>query len=211
MAHLLVMGYPIIDSNGFKLLVMSNKFTSRTVISIMNKRTLVPATMEGKKVRLTVRGNGVLIDVKTKDGELVQSIIEEGMVFQKVVFNTESNSGLAMSNPLNKALSAAAIAAERAGNVDEADKLFKDFLNGVQLSFSVPSTSSILAKLTDRVDISAKVIKITTENGSLLTIDPTSISVLAPEELKAVSFSFDAEPEAEVAPVDETVAGALQA
>jgi hypothetical protein len=156
----------------------------------MRKRTLVPETLVGKKVVLTIRGNGTTIDVKDKAGNFVQSVVEVGTVFQKVIFNTESNSGIAMASALNKQILQDAIAAERLGDADKASDLFQDFLNKVQLSFSVPSTSSLIGKLSDRIDISARVIKVTTENGSLLTIDPTTIAVKEPEMLASVDFDL---------------------
>lgn len=180
---------------------MSRQINKASVINIMNRRSLVPATMEGKKVRLTIQGNGTLVDVKDKEGNLVLSILEDGTNFQKIIYNTGSNSGLAMSNPRNKEYGALGLAAEKAGDRDEAHKQFSLLLNAMQLSFSVPATSAVNAQLGDRVDIAAKVIKITTDNGSLLTIDPTTIQVLRPEELAATSFSFD--DEAEVKTDDE--------
>jgi hypothetical protein len=168
----------------------SMKFTSKSVTGIMRKRTLVPETLVGKKVVLTIRGNGTTVDVKDKEGNYVQSVVQAGTVFQKVIFNTESNSGIAMASARNKQILQEALAAERLGNADEASDLFQDFLNAVQLSFSVPTTSSLIGKLSDRIDISARVIKVTTENGSLLTIDPTSIAIKEPETLAPVDFDL---------------------
>lgn len=193
-------------------MAQSRVFNSQSVVRIMQKRTTVPATMEGKKVRLTVRGNGQRFEPKNSKGEYVTSITDPGVVFAVIIYNTESNSGVALSNPRNKELAAKGMAAERAGNTEEAHKLFSEFLNNVQLSFSVPESSTVNAKLADRVDISAKIIKITTENGSLLTIDPASISILAPEELAPTSFSFDAiedekKEQSDAPVVDELIGG----
>lgn len=166
---------------------------SKSVHGIMNKRTLLTEAMIGKKVQLTIRGNGTLVDVKTKTGELVQSVVEPGTVFQKYIFNTESNSGIALANVNNKTLAAEGMAHERAGNVEEAHKSFSSFLNAVQVSFNIPATAgAIIAKLGDRVDISARVVKVTTENGSLLTLDPATISVLTPEALVSTTFDMSA-------------------
>lgn len=164
-------------------------FNSKNVQQIMRKRTLVPETLVGKKVILTIRGNGTTIDVKDKSGNFVQSVVEAGTVFQKVIFNTESNSGIAMASVRNKQILQEALAAEKLG-APEASDLFQDFLNAVQLSFSVPTTSSLIGKLGDRIDISARVIKVTTENGSLLTIDPATIAVKEPESLAPVDFDI---------------------
>lgn len=175
-------------------------FTSKTVLSFMNSRTLIQATDEGKRVQLVVRGNGSQPqDVKTKDGVLVRSVVDTDLVFQVIIFNTNSNSGIAMMNDLNKTLLKEGMVAEKTGNKELAHAKFNEFLNAVAVSFNVPTTSSILEKLQDRVHIAATVVKITTPNGSLLTIDPKSISVLAPEKLVATAFTL---------PVDEDVPAA---
>lgn len=180
---------------------MARLINKSGVLAIMNKRIPVGEQSIGKKVLFTVQGNGTTVDVKNAAGELVQSVVEPGTVFQAVIFNLQANSGLAMKDARHKAESAAGLAAERAGNPEEAHKHFSAFLNGVQMSFNVPTTSPILAKLGDRVDISARVVKITTEKGSLLTIDATTIRVVEPEVLAPVTFSFDEE-------LDETPANA---
>ncbi len=183
---------------------------SKSVLVIMNRRKSVPATMVGKKVQLTIRGNGNTIDVKNKTGELVQSVVLPGTVFQKVIFNLDANSGIAMSSAINRQLSKDAMAAERAGDKDTASKLFSDLLNAFQMSFSVPTTNeALLEQLGDRVDIVAEVVLVTTENGSLLTIDPNTIRIAAPERLAATVFSFDEAPDADPVETDEEKAARL--
>lgn len=169
------------------------QLTKTAVKAIMKSRDEVPESLIGKKVMLTIQGNGVIIDVKNAAGEAVQSVVEPGTVFQKVIFNCKANSGLAMKNIRNLAFWTAGKAAEAAGNSEEAHEAYSDFLNSVQLSFSVPTTSSIKDQLSNGVDISAKVIEIKTENGSLLTIDPATIGILAPAVLGKTTFSFDDE------------------
>lgn len=162
-----------------------------SVKGIMNKRILIPASAEGKSFLFTIQGNGNVIDVKNKAGELVQSIVEEGTVLQKTIFNTRANSGHAMGLEINKQLLKDAVAAERAGDATKAHELFNKYLNAVQISLSVLHPSSLLSQLSTNVDIKGKVQKITTDNGSLLTIDPSSISVVAPEIAGTTNFSFD--------------------
>lgn len=165
----------------------------KAVAAIMNARILVPLSMVGRTVSLSVQGNGNIVDVKNAAGELVQSAVEEGTVFQKHIFNCKANSELAMKNIRNIAILKAGIAAEKAGNFEEANKQFSDYLNKVQLSFNVPTTQSIASQIGNGTDIAAKVMKVDTEKGSLLTIDPKTIRVMEPELLAATSFSFDDE------------------
>src|ERR1700743_459119 len=144
---------------------MARLMNKSSVVAIMNKRGKLDEKLVGKKVQFTIQGNGTTVDVKTKEGILVQSVVEPGTVFQKVIFNLQANSSIASKNPANHALAAAGLKAELAGNFEEAHKHYTEFLNAMQVSFSVPSTSPILAQLGDRVDIEARVVKITTENG----------------------------------------------
>lgn len=168
--------------------------TSQMLMRLMNSRTLIQATDEGKRVELAIRGDGSAPqDVKDKAGNLIQSVVETGTVFQTIIFNTMSNSGIAMGNELNKTLLKEGLAAEKAGNKELAHEKFNAYLNAVTVSFNVPTTSSVLQKLADRVHIAAVIVKVTTPNGSLLTIDPKSISVLAPEKLAVTSFVLPSE------------------
>lgn len=189
----------------------TRQLNKKAVVNIMNKRVLITEAHVGKKLLFTIEGDGTIIDVKTKDGELVQSVVEEGTVAQKFIFNLQANSGIAMKNEQTRSLSAEGLAAEKAGNATLAHEKFGDFLNKTRMSFNVFTTSSIVGKLHDRVDISARVTKITTPNGSLLTIDPSTISIVAPEAANTTVFSFDDEEVKDDAPEGngETAEGIL--
>jgi hypothetical protein len=178
---------------------MAQLMNRKMAEGVMNKRARIDESYVGKKVAFTIRGNGTVVDVKNKAGELIQSVVEPGTVFQTCIFNLQAVSSIAMKNPLNHALAAAAIAAERAGDYVEADKQYQAFLNKTGISFNIPTTSRTYLLLGDQVDIVARVIKVTTENGSLLTIDPSTIRVAEPELPTIGGFSFEvAEPKKEV-------------
>lgn len=183
-------------------------------MQIMNKRTLIRTTDEGKKVVLTVQGNGNIVDVKNKANELVMSTIPgyEGTVLQKKIFNAKAVSQLAMNDPRNKELLKEGKAAEKAGDTKTADEKFTAYLNAVQVSFGVLLPSATADAITNGCEIAANIQKVTTENGSLLTIDASTIAIKEPERLGKVNFSFDDEDEKApatteevAAPVEETV------
>lgn len=178
--------------------------TKQSVIAIMSKRILIPATAEGKRVKMVVQGNGNIIDVKTKEGEFVESVVEPGTTLQKKIFNARANSQLAMSNPRNQQLLKDALKAEAAGDAEKAHDLYSQYLNAVQFSFGVLLPNSKADLLADGVEIAGQIQKVTTENGSLLTIgDPSTITVVAPESYGATSFDlsmFEDEDEAEEQP-----------
>lgn len=168
---------------------------AQSVNAIMRKRSSLPVSMVGKKVVMTIQGDGNVIDVKNAKGELVLSTLpgQEGIVLQKKIFNVKTNSQLALSNPRNRQYLIDAAKAEKAGDVDAANELYNQFLNSCQVSFGIILPSAIADKLANGVDISATVQKIDTENGSLLTIDTSTISIKEPEVLdNGTSFDVSA-------------------
>ena len=167
---------------------------SKAVAAIMTKRQPVPASAVGKKVVLTVQGDGNVIDVVDKAGQPVLSTIkgQEGVILQKKIFNCKANSQLAMTNARTRGYMIAGLAAEQKGNATAAHEEFNAYLNGCQLSFGIILPSATADALSNGVDIAAKVQLVTTDNGSLLTIDPSTISVQAPEYLDAsTAFSLE--------------------
>jgi hypothetical protein len=166
--------------------------TLQSVKSIMNKRTLIPQEAVGKRVKLAIQGNGNTIDVKDKEGKMVASIVDPSLVLQKTIFNTKANSGLAVSNERNRQILKDAVAAEKAKDFEKAHDLYNQYLNATQLSFGILLPSSIIAKLASGVEIAATVEQVTTDNGSLLTIDPSTISIVEPEVYGKTTFDMEA-------------------
>lgn len=156
----------------------------------MQKRQTIPAEAVGKRVKFMIQGNGNVIDVKDREGNLVQSIVEPGTVLQKKIFNVRANSALAMQNDRTRGYIKAAMAAEKAGKAEEAAELYNNYLNATQISFGVLLPSAIVAKLSTGVEIAATLQRVDTENGSLLTIDPTTISVVEPEVYGTTTFDL---------------------
>lgn len=164
-----------------------------SVKSIMTKRILVPSDAEGKLVKMFIQGNGNIVDVKNKEGELVTSSVkgQEGVVLQKKIFNLRAASQLAMSNPRNRQFLIDGLAAEKAGDTAKAHELFNAYLNATQVSFGVILPSPIAEKLSTGVQVQAVIAKVTTENGSLLTIDSSTLSVVAAENYGTATFDLD--------------------
>ena len=187
----------------------SRLLSSSAVKSIMSKRITIPELAVGKRVRMLVQGDGVVIDVKDKDGELVLSTIpgQEGVVLQKKIFNAKANSALALVNPRNRQFIMDGLKAEKAGKAAEAHDFFNQYLNAAQISFGVLLPSTVADKLHNGDEIAATIIRVDTENGSLLTIDPSTISVLEPETYVTANFDladFEAAMAAETKPKADT-------
>jgi hypothetical protein len=165
-----------------------------SVKRIMNQRVLIPATSVGKRVRCLLQGDGNVVDVTTKDGSIVMSTApgSEGIGLTKRIHNLRAVSQIALNNPRNRQYLKDGIAAEKAGDAKKADELLTEYLNATQVSFGIIlGGNSIADKLHNGVEIAATVIKVDTENGSLLTIDPSTISVMEPDVLSAVNFDID--------------------
>lgn len=193
----------------FNMATTQRQLTKQSVKNIMNSRMVAPASLVGKKVTLVIEGNGAIIDVKNSKGELVPSISGDGTVFQKKIFNTKANSGIAMASTRNAEYLKAGLAFEKAGDMEKAHEQYNLFLRAVQLDFSVPTNSPVIDKLANGVEIGARLIEVKTERGSLLTIDPATISVLEPAALAKTTFDFEEEDEQPAATASEI--GSLKA
>ena len=170
----------------------ANPLTKKSVARIMNSRKVVTEQHVGQTVTLRIQGDGNVIDVTDKNGDFVASE-STGEVLQKKIFNCKANSQMAISNSRNAALALEAINLDAAGDAQGADKAFSDFTNACQLSFNVLLPNSKASKLADGVEFTAEVIKVTTDNGSLLTIDPTTIAIKQALVLEAsTGFDMDA-------------------
>lgn len=163
-----------------------------SVNAIMKQRTALTEKQIGKKVVFTIQGGATKIFVTDKNGAPVESMAEPGTVLERMIYNLQTTSAVAMKNPRNLELLRAGLDAEKAGDAQTAHENFNKFLNAVQVSFGILLPSKIVDKLSNGVDISAKVELITTENGSLLTIDPKTISIQEPEVIGKTTFDMDA-------------------
>jgi hypothetical protein len=151
--------------------------TLQSVQNVLNARKQITEAMEGSFQVLTVRGSGNVIPVKTKDGENVPAADGSGLMLEKKLFNLVCNSAIAIKNPRNQAILREAYAAEKAGDATKAAELYNQYLNKTQVSISVLSTTAMFDRIQDGDQIKGKVQKITTENGSILTLDPKSLSI----------------------------------
>lgn len=162
-----------------------------SVKAIFNKRGLITKAQIGKRVRLTVQSGGNVIDVENSDGEKIfEAGSNDGVVLQKKLFNLKCNSEVAIKNERNKGILKEANELEKAGDAEKAHDGYNDYLNKVQVSVGILSTASMFNKLQAGDEIAAQVQLITTENGELLTIDPSTISIMAPETVAQSSFDM---------------------
>lgn len=164
-----------------------------SVKSIMNRRVLIVNSMIGKRVRMFIQGDGTVLDAKHKDGSYVLSTVagQEGTVLQKRIFNLQANAQAAMTTPLNREALKRGIDAEKAGDMEKAHEAYNEYLNRCQLTFGILLPNPTADKLGHGVEIAATIQQVTTDNGSLLTIDPSTISIVEPEVAGSTVFNVD--------------------
>lgn len=175
--------------------------TFTALVAIMNKRVRLTSAMLNRKVIASIVGNGNVIDVTDKAGNLVQSADGSG-ILRKRIFNLNATSEVAMKNPANiallqqiKALHTAGADGKPvvvAGQEQVVHDLINEFLNKTQVTFSLLSGTSLFdsADLTNGSEISGKLIEVVTDKGSLLTIEPSTISVAEAIVPDAEKFDF---------------------
>jgi hypothetical protein len=106
-------------------------FNNRHQTGVINRNNV------GEQYTFRIAGPGNDIDVTDRDGNLVQSVVEPGIVLRKRIFNVTAISAIALANPVIMALAVQAEDAEKAGDAVLADELYNQWLNKTSVSFSV--------------------------------------------------------------------------
>ena len=140
--------------------------------AIYNKRKMVGMSLVGRLIGFQIVGNPTTIPVIDKEGHQVFG--SDGQPLMKVIYNTNLNSQIALHVPDNKELlKKAAAGDEEAANA---------WLNSQQISFSHIGDTP---RFTTRQSVEGVVQLVTTERGSLLTIDPSTICAVKAATLQA--------------------------
>lgn len=174
---------------------------TKRALAILNSRKRLGRANVGQQVMLAIQGNGTY---QTADQQR-QSDAEKGRpaakeYFDKYIYNTKAFSLDAVMDIENKKLFAAAVKAESAGNVEEATKLFNQYLNNVQVSFNLIDNST-RAKLNDGDAITAYV-ELVKNRDDKEVVALRDVKYKAPTQLDSVKFDItdlimdDAAPEA---------------
>lgn len=156
---------------------------AKATTAIIASRAIVKSTQDGDTVRFHIQGNGNLIPVTTREGAQVMAAGTDNIPLTKTIYGVKANSHVAMLNPNNQKLLREAMQAETDGEVEEAHKLFNQYLNKIQVSFSVihnPGRRAV--QFYNQQLVEGEVRMITTENGSLITMEntrPVAVAKLA--------------------------------
>lgn len=183
----------------------SFQLTAQTVQNIIASRSIVKLQQAqmGDTVRFHIQGNGFTLPVTDKTGAQVLDRQTQQPLF-KTIYGVKANSHVAMMNPLNREILTNAMKAETAGNVEEAHTLYNQYLNKIQVSFSVVlNHNRVNPSFYDKQLVEGECQLITTENGSLITMQNVRGAAVA-KLAKTPEFSLadlmsisDGEPKAE--------------
>ena len=180
--------------------------------TLMNKRRIINANNDGQQMVFSVVGNGTIIPML--DGDKQPVLDDAGRPISKRIFNVNAASGVALSNPAFDKILFDAVTAEQAGDEEQANDLYREYLNKTQVSFSVPDYKAGFDGITDGDEIKAHVQLITTDKGQILTLDKPVVkaAVAAPmanisleDKLAAFKMSLGT-PAPKAAPAGETPA-----
>lgn len=190
---------------------MSTPLNKKSAKAIFSSRPLVPTTAIGQKQMFSVQSVSAPQDVKDAQGNLVLEANGTGAVLRRIIVALRANSEIAVLNERTKAIRAEAMAAEAAGNTAKAHELFNQYLNKCQLSFNVLSTSSNFGKIEKGDDVKGVIEKVTTENGSLMTLIEVSIAKVERASAKSTWDDEDASTATEDAEAIAAAAAAVTA
>lgn len=153
-------------------------------IAIINSRTALSRTHVGQQVLLTVQGAGTFQTAAQQEAKTPG----QKAYFDKYIHNLKANSTEAMSRQENKAILAAAMKAEAAGNVEEAGDLFNEYLNNVQVSFNAIARAGV-RKFEDGDMCTALVEEADTKSGNKAIV-VNQVKYKAPTTVERVKFSI---------------------
>jgi len=166
----------------------SFKLDAKATQKIIAKRRIFRAADAGTIFKFDIQGNGTTIPVLNKDKAQVNDAA--GLPLYKTIYNTNVNSHVAMLNPRNQAILREAMVAETAGNMELAHEKFNEYLNAVQVSFSVILNNGRTNPVFSKGDlVKGKVQLITTDNGQLLTVENVT-AVRIEEASSTMSFNL---------------------
>jgi hypothetical protein len=156
--------------------------------AILNKRKTIKADHIGSQIVLAVQGNGqFLAKGFTYDGPKGAT---ENM-FDRWIYNLQANSAYSMQRPENKAILVEAMKAEAAGDLEAATDLFNDFLNAIQVSFSVivnPGSSPRKFESGDQVKATVEEV---TNGAGVKQLVVNDVRYKAPVAVEATKFTVE--------------------
>lgn len=159
----------------------------KSMLQILNKRKTVTTNHVGQQVVLAVQGNGQFL----AKGFQYPSPDGKGMTenqFDRTIYNLQANSQLSMQRAESKAILTEALKAENAGDSATAHDLFNDYLNAVQVSFSVIENAGSTSRKFASGDQVTAVVDQTVGRSGLPQLVVNDVRYKAPVTIAAKAF-----------------------
>lgn len=166
---------PTVSTNGRRLIDAAG------ALAIFNSRKTLTTKLIGEPVTLRVASDGQFLPQGfAYDGAAGATV----NAFDRTIYNLKANSQLSALRKENKQLFMSAMKAESAGDRQLAHDLFNEWLNNVQISFSVIEPSSRVFHRGDYVV--CEVAEVTSKSGErqLVVNDVQAKTITAPASIK---------------------------
>lgn len=116
------------------------RLDQQTVINILNnKRTTITPKEIGKLIRAYVQGTPQFF---AKGSLYTTNGVERENALDRMIYNLTLTDAAKMTKKENRQLFTDAVKAESAGEIEKAHELYNEFLNAVQMTFSVIDNAS---------------------------------------------------------------------
>lgn len=158
------------------------KLDSKAFLAILNSRKTIKVSHAGQQVLLSVQGEGQFLPKGHKYSVAGEERENE---FDRTIYNLKANSAISMQSAENRELLKKAMQAESAAEVDDADELFNEYLNAIQVSFSVIEPSP--RKFASGDQVTAVIAEVETKAGNKQLV-VNDVRYKAPTQVEATKF-----------------------
>lgn len=163
----------------------------KSVQNILNSRKVtVQASEVGDFIKFSIAQVSNPLPVKNAAGEFVPEAGGSGAMLHKRIITLKANSAVAVNNARNNDTLRAGFALEQEGKADEATEKYSEYLDKCRLSFSVLSTARNFDAFAEGDRIQGQVQEVKTDKGSLLTLDPTTVTAIEASNGTATSIDI---------------------
>lgn len=169
-----------------------NSSAKRTIdqsafMAILNSRKTIARTHIGLQVLLAVQGTGTFLP---KGHKYTVNGKERENEFDRTIYNLRANSQISMQRDENRKLVADAMKAESAGDVDKATELYNQYLNNVQVSFSVVERGGTSRQFASGDMVTAVVAESTNVDTGSTQLVVNDVRYKAPATIESAKFDI---------------------
>lgn len=159
---------------------------SKTAIAIINKRATLKMGDAGLNVQLIIQGKGQHL---AKGHKYSVNGVDRENGFDRTIYNLRANSAIAMA--ANKTLFTDALKAESAGETQKAHELFNEYLNVIQISFSVIENGLGTERRFDDGDVVKAIVGTAVNASGATAIIVDNVREVAAVAIAPTKFSVD--------------------